>query len=208
MKRTFPRAAAIPFLAAMLALAGCSTGNLLVSQWSNPVYTSPSFKRIMVAASSEETAIRRNLEDEFVAQLKASGVDALPSYRHIPEDQRVDEAKLKQTARAAGADATVLVRSLSLERKTEYYPAYYPSPFFGVFGPHVGATWYGFYGATGIRHYDVVTSEVTLYDVGKNEVVWTGTARAVQPENVGAAIKDYVQAVIKALQEKNLLPRN
>jgi hypothetical protein len=109
MNRTFPRAAAIPFLVLALALVGCST-DLLVSQWSNPVYTSPSFKRIMVAASSEETAIRRNLEDEFVARLKASGVDALPSYRHMPEDQRVDEAKLKQAAKAAGADAALLVR--------------------------------------------------------------------------------------------------
>lgn len=44
--------------------------------------------------------------------------------------------------------------------------------------------------------------------MGKNEVVWTGTARVVQPENVGAAIKDYVQSVVKALQEKNLLRPN
>jgi hypothetical protein len=162
----------------------------------------------MVAASSEETAIRRNLEDEFVARFKASGVDAVPSYRHIPEDQRVDEAKLKQVARTAGTDAALLLRSLSLEQRTEYHSGYYPYPAFGVFGPHGGAAWHGFYGAPVIRRFDVVTSEATLYDVGKNDVVWTGTARTIQPDNVGAAIKDYVQAVITALREKNLLARN
>jgi hypothetical protein len=207
MYSTLPRAA-IPFLAVILALVGCSAGDLLVSQWSNPVYTSPSFTRIMVAASSEETAIRRNLEDEFVARFKAAGVEALPSYRHLPDDQRVDEAKLKQAARAAGADAALLVRSISLEQRTEYYPGYYPHAGFGVFGPHGGAAWHGFYGAPVVQRYDVVTSEATLYDVGKNDVVWTGTSRTIQPDNVGAAIKEYVQAVVAALHNKNLLPRN
>lgn len=208
MNQTLQRAAVIPWLAAALAVVGCSASDVLVSQWSNPIYGSPSFKKIMVAASSEETAIRRNLEDEFVVQLKAAGMDALPSYHHIPESERVDEAKLKQAARAASADAALLVRSISLEQRTEYYPGYYPYAGFGVFGPHIGAGWHGFYGAPAVRHYGVVTSEATLYDVGKNDVVWTGTARTIQPDNVGAAIKEYVQAVIKALHNKNLLPRN
>jgi hypothetical protein len=45
-----------------------------------------------------------------------------------------------------------------------------------------------------------------LHDVSKNDVVWTGTIKTTERENVNAAIKSYVQAVIKALQEKNLLP--
>jgi hypothetical protein len=56
--------------------------------------------------------------------------------------------------------------------------------------------------------YNIVTSEATLYDVGKNEVVWSGTSRTIQPDNAGAAIKEYVQAVVAALHNKNLLPRN
>jgi len=204
MRVQVPPAFATIFLAAALALAGCS-GNPLVSQWSNPAYSAPSFKRIMVVVSSGETAIRRNLEDEFVVQLRAAGVEALPGYRHIPEGQSVDEAKLKQAAKAAGADGALLVRSLSVEQKTEYLPGPYPYSAFGIFGPRIGATWHGFYGAPSVRHYDVVTSEATLYDVGKNEVVWTGTARTTRPGDIDAAIKNYVEAVVKALGEKNLL---
>ncbi|MGH7767402.1 MAG: hypothetical protein ACREQP_08105, partial [Candidatus Binatia bacterium] len=169
-------------------------------------YTSPSIKRIIVAASSEETAVRRNLEDEFVARLKASGVDALPSYRHIPDDQRVDEAKLKQAAKAAGADAALLVRAVGVQQRTEYYPGQYPAA--GVFGPSTDAAWRGLYGAPALRRYDVVNSEATLYDVGKNEVVWTGTAGMIRPIDIGAAIKEYVDAVVAALREKNILRRN
>jgi hypothetical protein len=51
----------------------------------------------------------------------------------------------------------------------------------------------------------VYTSETTLYDLRKNEVVWTGTIQSSQPENTQAAIKKYVEAVMKALDEKRLL---
>ncbi len=193
MKAQSPPLLVTVFLAAALALAGCSTSSLFVSQWSHPAYAAPSFKRIMIGWGGGEAAIRRNFEDEFVVQLKAAGVDALPSYRQIPEDERVDEARLKQAAKSAGADAAIFVRPVRLEHKTEYYPGFYPYPYFGVFGPHVGATWHGFYGAPGVRHYDVATSEATLYDVGKNEVVWTGTARSAQSDHVDAAIKEYVR---------------
>jgi hypothetical protein len=204
MRRASPRAA-VSLLAAALAFAGCAN-DLMVSQWTNPAYTSPSIKRIIVAAASEETAVRRNLEDEFVARLKASGVDAQPSYRHIPDDQRVDEAKLKQAAKAAGADAALLVRAVGAEQRTEYYPGHYPAA--GTFGPHPDAAWRGFYGGPALRRYDVVNSEATLYDVGKNEVIWTGTAAMVRPVDMGAAIKEYVDGVVAALREKNILRRN
>jgi len=35
---------------------------------------------------SKQPSIRRTFEGEFVAKLKATGVDAVPSYRYVPED--------------------------------------------------------------------------------------------------------------------------
>lgn len=196
---------AMVFLVVALIFAGCSATNRLVSQWSNPAYSSPPFRKILVGGSGPESAIRRNLEDEFVAQLAARGVDAAPSYRYIPDEPNVDEASLRKAAQQAGADAVILARSIGRERKTEYRPGYYPYTSLGFFGPHVGATWYGGYGWPYAYSYDVYASETTLYDVPKNEVVWTGTVRTYDPNNVSGAIKDYVETVLKALQERNLL---
>ena len=39
----------------------------------------------------------------------------------------------------------------------------------------------------------------------KDEVVWTGTIRMIDPENVDQAIENYVQSVVAALKEKNVL---
>ncbi|HET7393821.1 MAG TPA: hypothetical protein VFK25_08510 [Candidatus Binatia bacterium] len=192
-------------LTAMLFFAGCASMPMLVSQWTNPAYESPYFKRIAVSCVDGHISIRRNCEDEFVAQLRAAGVDALPSYRSFPEDAKLDETKMKQMAKEAGADGALIVRPVRVEEKTEVSPTYFPSPGFGIFGRHVSATWYGWYGAPRVYRYDEYTSEATLNDLRKNEVVWSGTLKTTAPDNVDSAIKTYVGNVIGALKDKNLL---
>jgi len=192
---------------AALSLGGCATTSPIVSEWRNPAYSSASFRRIVVGGLGGETSVRRNFEDEFVSQLRAAGIEALPSYRYLGEDEKLDEAKLKEIAQKAGADSTLFARSINVEQKTQWSPSYYPMPWFGVFGSNVGATWQGSYGAPSVSRYTEYTSETTFYDIGKSEVVWTGTIKTTEPENVKTAIKSYVDAVIKALQEKNLLPK-
>ncbi len=194
----------IVFLA--LTLSGCSTATPIVSEWRNPAYASAPFKRIMVGGPSGETSVRRTFEDEFVVQLRAAGIDALASYRFIPEDEGIDENNLKQAAQKARADAVLFPRSVHMEQKTNYGPTF-PYLSFGIFGSNVGASWSGLSGAPSVQRYNEYTSETTLYDVAKNEVVWTGTIKTTEPENVRTAIKSYVEAVMKALDAQNLLPR-
>jgi hypothetical protein len=198
-----PCLAVSTIIIAALALAGCSTQPVMVSEWNNPSYISPGFERIMVGGAGEQDSIRRNLEDEFVVQLRAFGIDALPSYRYVMEDEKIDETGLKEAAQPAGSDAAIIVRSVNVEQKTNVAPAIYPS--FGIFGPNVAATWSGFPGTLGAYRYNVYTSEVTLYDLKKNETVWTGTLKTTDSDNVNAAIKSYAGTVIKALNDRNLL---
>ena len=188
-----------------LTLSACSTASPIVSEWRNPAYALGPFKRIMVGGLSRETSVRRNFEDEFVIQLGAAGIDALASYRYIPEDEGIDENNLKQSAQKARADAVLFARSVKMEQKTNYGPTF-PYLSFGIFGSNVGASWSGLSGAPGAYRYHEYTSETTLYDVAKNEVVWTGTIKTTEPENEQTAIKSYVEAVMKALDAQNLLP--
>ena len=188
-----------------LTLSACSTASPILSEWRNPAYALGPFKRIMVGGLSRETSVRRNFEDEFVIQLRAAGIDALASYRYIPEDEGIDENNLKQAAQKARADAVLFARSVKMEQKTNYGPTF-PYLSFGIFGSNVGASWSGLSGAPGAYRYNEYTSETTLYDVAKNEVVWTGTIKTTESENEQTAIKSYVEAVMKALDAQNLLP--
>ena len=189
-----------------LALTGCSTATPIISDWRNPAYTSGSFQRLMVAGPSGATSVRRTFEDEFVAQLRSSGIDALASYRYLPENESLDENNLKQAAQTARADGLLLVRSLKVEEKTNYPPVG-PDISFGIFGSNAGVGWSGIPGTSGPYRYNEYTSETALYDINKNDLVWTGTVKTTEPKNVETAIKSYVETVMKSLAAQNLLPK-
>ena len=189
-----------------LALGGCSTATPIVSEWRNPAQASGAFQRLMIGGPSGDASVRRNFEDEFVAQLAAVGVDALASYRYMPENEGTNENNLKQAAQKARADGLLLMRSVSVEEKTNY-PTLGPEISFGIFGSNVGAGWTGVPGASGPYRYNEYTSETALYDLAKNELVWTGTVKTKEPTNVQTALKSYVQTITKALAAQNLLPK-
>lgn len=205
MKPTLLLAIAELFLIAF-TLNGCSTTTPMVSEWRNPAHASGSFQRLMIRGPSGETTLRRNFEDEFVTQLTAAGIEALASYRYLPENEANDEDNLKQAAQKARADGVLFVRSVKVEEKTNY-PAIGPEISFGIFGSNVGAGWSGIPGASASSRYNEYTSETVLFDVARNDLAWTGTVKTTDPANVQTAIKSYVQTVMKALAAQNLLPK-
>ena len=189
-------------------MAGGCASKAIISQWSNPAYRSAGvpFKRIIVIGATDQTSIRRNFEDNFTAALKAAGVDAVPSYLYVPENGKVAERRLKEAVLKAGADGVIITRLLRVEQRTEVSPGYYdPYPAYGLYGWYSSAWYGGFYTPPRVYSYPVYFSETTLYDVEKDDVVWTGTIRTIDPENLNKAIENYVKAVIEALKENNLL---
>jgi len=188
----------------VLAAAGCASTRV-VHQWSNPDLPSPPrFKKFMVIGISKQPGIRRSFEDEFVARLKAAGVDAVPSYRFITEDGPVDEPRLREAVGQAGADATLVTRFVRVEQKYQMSPYYYPpAPGFGFYRGYTAA-WYGYYEPP-VYPYEVYISETSLYDTAKNALIWSGTVETT-PAGISKDIARYVEAVIEALQKNNLLP--
>lgn len=205
MDRILSRVYCVGICLVALALNACSTTTPIVSEWRNPAYASGSFGLVMVAGVGGDSSIRRNFEDEFVSRLRAAGLEAMPSYRIIAEATKMDQTMLKQAAQKAGADGLLFSRVVDVEQRSEYGPSYFPYTSFGIFGSHVGATWHGVGGAPRVRRYNEYVSETTLHDLRKNDIVWTGTIRATEREDAAATIRSYVETVMNALQEKNLL---
>jgi hypothetical protein len=161
----------------------------------------------LVLAVSKNPATRRTFEDEFVAKLKAAGVDAAPSYRYIPEEGETAEPRLLEAVKQAGADAAVITRLVRVEKKTEVTPGFYqpaPAVTFGFY-PGYSAAWLGYYEPPTIYQRDIYISETSLYDLTKDQLVWSGTVQTVGPD-INKEIKRYVDTVIEALKSKNLLP--
>jgi hypothetical protein len=190
--------------AALLGLASCASTQM-VHQWSNPAYTSTSFKKVLVIGVTRQAPIRRSFEDEFVARLKAAGVDATPSYLYIPQDGPVTEAVLKQAVREAGADAIAITRLVRVQQQTEIAPGYEPSDPAMAVHPMYTTAWNGYYEPPIVYRSEIYTCETSLYDTAKNQVVWKGTAQTEARGNLSQEIKDYAQIMISGLKDKNLI---
>jgi hypothetical protein len=204
MKASLLAIGGILFIA--LALSACSTAAPIVSQWRNPAQPSGSFKRVMIAGPSGDASVQRSFEDEFMAQLAAMGVDALPSYRYVPESEAISENSLRRVAQEARADGLLLMRPIKVEVKTNY-PTVGPEISFGIFGSNAGAGWSGIPGGSGPYRYNEYTSEIALHDLARNELAWTGTIKTNDPANVQTAIKSYVETVTQTLAAQNLFPK-
>ncbi|HEX6769266.1 MAG TPA: hypothetical protein VF208_07930 [Candidatus Binatia bacterium] len=188
-----------------LLAAGCATTTPIVSEWRNPAYDSASFPRIMFGALGGDAATRRNFEDEFITQLRAVGAHGVASYRHIAEVGAADESTIKDAARQAGANALIIAKLVGVEERTQYSGPYFPYSWFGIYGSHGGVSMSGPGGAPIASRYLEYTTETALLDVAKNELVWTATTMARETAGSESAVKSTVQAVVKALVEKNLL---
>jgi len=190
--------------ATALTLAACASTEL-VNQWSNPAYTSPSFKKVMVIGVTKQAGIRRTFEDEFTAQLKAAGVNATPSYLYIPQDGPIGEAVLKQALKEAAADAMIITRLVRVQQKTEIAPGYYPPDPAMAVHPLYTTAWNDYYEPPIVYRSEIYTCETSLYDTVKNRVVWSGTAQTTTPGNLNQEIKDYAGVMISALKDKKLI---
>jgi hypothetical protein len=191
-----------------LILTSCASSTKIVNQWVNPEYRAPNFKRIVVVGVTKQPSLRRTFEDEFVSRLATEGVDAVPSYRYIPEDGEVAEARLQEAVRQANADAALITRLVTVEKKTEVVPGFYqpaPALTFGFY-PGYTAFWHGYYEPPRVYQYDVYISETSLYDLRRNQLVWSGIVQTTEPRDINKEIKRYVDNVVDALKSKNLLP--
>jgi hypothetical protein len=190
------------------AFVSACAATKIVTDWSNPDYASPRFKKIMVIGVSKQPSIRRTFEDAFVNTLKATGVDAVPSYLYVPEDEQIGEPRMDQVVRQANADAVIITRLVRVEKKTEVSPGFYqPAPAVGYgFYRGYSSAWLGYYEPPRVYQYDVYVSETSLYDINKNQLVWTGTVETTDPSDIGKEIRRYVDIVTEALKNKNILP--
>jgi hypothetical protein len=191
-------------LAILLILSGCASSKI-VNQWSDPDYRPAAFRNLVVLGVSEQASIRRSFEDEFVAQLKAEGIEATPSYKLLAEEGQANEARVTQAIKQAGADGAIITRLVRVDRRTQVSPGRYePFPAYGFYRGYSSA-WRGYYEPPRVYNYEVYVSETSLYDLGKDRMVWAGTVTTTAPDDINEEIRTYVKVVLNAVKEKKLL---
>ena len=213
----------LTLIAAALVLASCASTRV-TSDWLDESYQKKPNK-VVVMALVDQSADRRLIEDEFVGELKKSGVEALPGYAVLPEARPGDREAAAAKVKELGADALLITRLV--DRKTErdyvpgtpslppagyydwhsyygrfHHPGLYPGPYAGYYsGAYPGGYSRGYVTE---RVYGI--AEANLYDVTTGKLVWSAVTETEMRGDNRDEIKSYVDQIVKSLRKKNLVP--
>jgi hypothetical protein len=188
--------------AAALSLAACASTTIRDS-WYDTSYQGGALRKVVVLGVAREEAERRTFEDIAVSRLQAAGVDAVPSYRFLPEGGRVPEGRLDEAVRASGADALWMSRVRQIDRRTDVYQTMAPGP--AMWGPGWYGMYSGWYPVTEVRQYDIALVETSIFDARTKRVIWSAMSETYEPRSVAKEAPGFADMIIKALRERGLL---
>ena len=196
-------------LVVLLSAASCATKTRVSSQWLSPDYTGGPMHKFLVVAVSDTSLGRRTYEDRFSGALRASGAEAVSSYKLLPTDDRLTKVELERVVRRDGFDGVIVSRLLEVREETTVVP---PSttvvPSYGY-----GYGYHGYYG----RGYDVVHSpgytktteivslETKLWNAADSQLAWGITSETFDPTSTDDAISSVTKKLVSKLSEDGLL---
>lgn len=186
--------------AAALLLAAC-VSTTLRDAWSDPSYTGPPFRKLLVLGVSNNISERRIFEDVMSRRLAAAGVEAIPAYRFLADGAKAAEPALDAAVRASGADGLLMSRVRAIDRRTSVTTSMAPGPAFGWYG--VYSAWYP---VTDVRQYDIALVETSLFAADGKRVVWSGMTETYEPTSVASDAPGFAGVIVRALQQRGLVP--
>lgn len=192
----------ITLLSAVSLLATACAGTTLTSVWKDDAYHKTPHK-IVVLSMLWNPKNRPRLEDEFVRQLTARGLDAVPGHQIVPEEKPPDKEVMAARLKEAGADTLLLTRLVDKTASLRYSqdPAAYRLPeYYG--------TWPAYYGGgyPMAQEAEYAVAEVNLYDVETERLIWAAVTQTKLQTDRRALMESYVADVLEALQKQRVLP--
>jgi hypothetical protein len=206
--------------AAAIAVGCASTPTTIDAQWVDPQFAGKRAVRSLLVMSAVPDATNRRLfEDRMVAALDAAGVKALQSYKFIPEDGPVGEARLRTALAQAGVTHAMVARIINVSTQVNVSPGMVMGPAWGPgwgWGGGWGPGWGGFAGyhnamwATSIPPQVTTTqnvhSDTRVFDAKDAAVLWSAaTTTTTGYSSVPQVIDQFVQLIVATLSKDGVI---
>lgn len=189
-------------LIAIMTMQGqtASAQTVLTDIWKDKDYRGP-LKKIAVFWIAAVAENRLVAENEFVRQLKARGIIAMPVYVVIPPDKLVERDAALTKIRDLGVDAILILRL------TDRLTAQSQIPQDGPTGPSRLSGYYQYiYDTPTIARTEPAYVETNLFDVKNERRIWT--ARSVSKVDVinKKIVSDFTGVMIDRLASDGMIP--
>jgi hypothetical protein len=178
-------------------------GTELSQKQVNETYKGKPVSNILLIAITGNEDSRRSFEQNFVAQLKSAGVEAISSENAIPmpADLELKKETIINAVNQFKNDAVIITHLIDKEEKDTFtrggagYYDFYRSIYTGSYARDPG------YSSTS----KTVLLETNLYDVKTEKLIWSVKSKTISKDSKDQIINDVIQAVINNLQNNKLI---
>lgn len=198
------------FTATVFLLTACASTKISQT-WVEPEHKKV-YRNLLIIGISESEHNRRAYESHFVEELKASGNQAIASYKLIKNNLEIDRDSVTSAIKGMDIDAVIVTHVVAVDEKTIFHPSMDFMPMYGgryygglySYYPHVNTYVHrpGYY-----TKHESYTIETNLYDVESEELIWSARSRTFAPESVARVIVDLTKLLINDLSDKNLIKK-
>jgi hypothetical protein len=197
----------------MAMFSGCAATKIIDS-WRDEGYTGRPSK-ILVLAVAKERGPRTLMEEEFVRQLKAHGVEAFIGTTIFPEEDLPSKDAVIAKVGELNVEAVLVVRFLKkttgqtsapVARYT--VPAGFATSWEGYTGSATSMTTYSNVGIRDVS-YDsyYATLETTMFDLKTHNPLWSAYTSTKYEDHPLKKIGPFTTTIVNELDKAKLLPR-
>ncbi|MFP4281633.1 MAG: hypothetical protein ACLFU2_03315 [Opitutales bacterium] len=193
-----------------LFLGACSSTRM-EETWTAPEVGSITFDKVLIIAAVPEGELRRTAE-ETIRDAVPEGVEAVASYRHLPEaNALVDRAYVESAADDMRADGVVVLRPVARLPQLEESPdpvSPLPPLEYRTFRDYYRDEWAltEFSAPLDLTQESLVAMEVNLYELPEGRLIWSGVTSSRSPDNLEELVAEVAEAVRARMVEQGLIP--
>lgn len=185
----------------ILLLNAACAGTKLTSVWKDPAYQKTP-RKIVVLSLVWDPNNRKRVDQVFVRQIKARGLDAIAGYEIVPEPKLPERATIAARVKETGADTLLFAKLMDKESSLRYVQEA------GHYEGNVYNTWPDYYGAGYVTAVDpeYAIVEVKLFDVETEQIIWSAMTKTEIRSDRQASIEAYATGILDALHKERLIP--
>ncbi len=172
--------------------------------WKEESYTTSPKKMLLIAIAKRDRT-RRQAENVLANQLVKRGLEAIPSYKVLPQEEKLDRQAVEAKVRELGFDSVLVARSIGQREITNHQ---YGGVVLGGEAVYSNGGWHGYaYGYSYDREYDsdyfIISTK--LYDVDSEMPAWSYLAQIKVEGSRERAINQLIPTIVEQLEASEII---
>lgn len=204
----------LKLLLVLFVISSCTTTKL-VNHWKNPDIDTFKFNKVLIVGITSNKKARIKFEKKLKKKYEERGIEAVISLDFLDpkitssEQSEAELIKIESKLVADGFDAILLTKVVGIEDRVAFNQSYNAekninNDFFDEYYKYQNI----YYKPNYYEEYSVYQAETSLYCICATEnrnLLWKGYIDIINPTSIQKTISDYVNLIIFALEEKQLI---